>query len=105
MDCCDRDPKNPKDQGIGASWLLLLLPLLCCGLPLLLSAGGAAAVLWAKGYGYAALGAIAVGLGIWALTRLRRSSVGRHLVTSGVSAQSSAGEQRPPRRAASDRQR
>jgi hypothetical protein len=38
MDCCGRDPRASKDEGMGAWWLvLLLLPVLCCGLPFLRS--------------------------------------------------------------------
>lgn len=73
----DRSGRDPGDDRMGAWWLVLLLPALCCGLPLLLSAGGTGAILWVKGYGYAALGVLAAGLGLWGLTRTRRSNAGQ----------------------------
>jgi hypothetical protein len=94
MDRCGGDPKTPRDEGTGAWWLVLLLPLLCCGLPLLLSAGGTAAVLWATGYGYAALGVLAVGVGVWALARRRRSRAGTRPAGSVRPVESRASEER-----------
>lgn len=77
----DRGYDRPRIGGKGtgaAGWGWLALPgllVLCCALPLLLgSLGTAAAIsLWARGYGYAALGLLAVSvLTLLALRAIRQ---------------------------------
>jgi hypothetical protein len=65
-----------RPDGGGAWWLVLLLPLLCCGLPLLLTVvgTGAFAVLWARGYGYAALAALVLAAGALLSMRMKRAA-------------------------------
>jgi hypothetical protein len=75
-------PRDPKDSG-GGGWLLapliVLLPLLCCGLPLLIAAGAAVSLgsILRNPVVIAIAGALTLALG---LLVLRRCRVGRRCV-------------------------
>lgn len=87
-------PGIGQERRVGAGWGRLAIPsllVLCCALPLLLgSLGTAAAVsLWARGYGYAALGVLAAAmLTLAALRLIRHRRIGTRLddSTAGIPA-------------------
>jgi hypothetical protein len=75
----DRRNGDTGAKGLGAGYLLLLLPLLCCGLPILIGlvGAGAFAAFWARGYGYAAIAAIVAAGAAVGVVRARRAAACR----------------------------
>lgn len=63
-----------RDLAEGAWWVGALAALACCGVPVLLAAGVAGAVLWAAGLGVAGAAVVAAGVVLSVRRRRRRVS-------------------------------
>ncbi len=88
----DRRTGETGPEGLGAGYLFLLLPLLCCGLPILIGlvGAGAFAAFWAHGYGYLAIAAVVVAGTAVIVVRARRSAACRCAAEASAARQPAA---------------